>query len=257
MQKDLIVILIKNIESVFTHALCLFQGKFKFFAAFFGSLTKCCCIYNTDRNGKYSFIIFGYYEIMKFICDLFFQCHSVFCGGSFQIHDHILIRYQMVNSLLVRKAFLHTSGYAFQDIITIISSPGAIDRSKIINSYMHQKSLGNGFFLCTQVSKEFRPAKQSCDIIGSSLVAGLIQTPDQIHCLSLLIIDHDTTAVDPDRPTFFIEPPVMKIMYLFSSFAYIREMLCKHLTVFLIHYLHNFICSICQNIFRHIKPFHS
>ena len=30
---------------------------------------------------------------MKFICDLFFQCHSVFCGGSFQIHDHIPVSY--------------------------------------------------------------------------------------------------------------------------------------------------------------------
>ena len=178
---------------------------------------------------------------MKFICDLFFQCHRVFCGGSFQIHDHILIRYQMVNSLLVRKAFLHTSGYAFQDIITIISSPGAIDRSKIINSYMHKKSLGNGFFLCTQVSKEFRTAKQSGDIISPSLVAGLIQTPDQILCISLLIIDNDTTAVDPDRHTFFIKPSIMKIMYLFSSFTYIRKMLCQHLTVFFIYYIHNFI----------------
>ena len=163
----------------------------------------------------------------------------------------------MVNSLLVRKAFLHTSGYAFQDIITIIRSPGAIDRSEIINSYMHQKTLGNRCFLWTQVSEEFRPAKQSGDIIGSSLVAGLVQTSDQILCLSLLIIDHDTTAVDPDRHTFFIKPPVMKIMYLFSSFAYVREMLCKHLAVFLIHYLHNFICSICQDIFRYMKPFHS
>ena len=122
---------------------------------------------------------------------------------------------------------------------------------------MQKKSLGNGFFLYTQVSKEFRSAKQSCDIIGSSPVAGLIQTPDQILCLSLLINDHDTTAVNPDRHTFFIKPPVMKIMYIFSSFAYIRKMLCKHPAVFLIYYLHNFICSICQNIFRHIKPFHS
>ena len=76
-------------------------------------------------------------------------------------------------------------------------------------------------------------------IIGSSPVAGLIQTPDQILCLSLLINDHDTTAVNPDRHTFFIKPPVMKIMYIFSSFAYIRKMLCKHPAVFLIYYLHN------------------
>ena len=106
---------------------------------------------------------------------------------------------------------------------------------------MHKKSLGNGFFLCTQVSKEFRTAKQSGDIISPSLVAGLIQTPDQILCISLLIIDNDTTAVDPDRHTFFIKPSIMKIMYLFSSFTYIRKMLCKHLTVFFIYYIHNFI----------------
>ena len=33
-----------------------------------------------------------------------------------------------------------------------------------------------------------------------------------------------------------------------------------HLDVYksqLIYYLHNFICSICQNTFRHIKPIHS
>ena len=101
LQKGLIVILVKNIESVFAHAFCLFQSKFKLFTAFFSPFTKCCCIYNTDRNRKYSFIFFSYYEIMKFICDLFFQCHGIFRGRSFQIHDHILIRYQMVNSLLV------------------------------------------------------------------------------------------------------------------------------------------------------------
>ena len=45
---------------------------------------------------------------------------------------------------------------------------------------------------------------------------------------------------------------VMKVVYEED-----RRMLAKHLAVFLIYYLHNFICSICQNIFRHIKPFHS
>ena len=45
---------------------------------------------------------------------------------------------------------------------------------------------------------------------------------------------------------------VMKVVYEED-----REMLCKHLTIFFIYYFHNFVCSICQDIRRYMKPFHS
>ena len=42
---------------------------------------------------------------------------------------------------------------------------------------MHKKSLGNGFFLSTQVSKEFRTAKQSLEQIGQGIeqLSGVVQ----------------------------------------------------------------------------------
>ena len=43
--------------------------------------------------------------------------------------------------------------------------------------------------------------------------------PVWINSRGIVIIDHDTTTVDPYRHTAFIKPPVMKIMYIFSSFA--------------------------------------
>ena len=122
---------------------------------------------------------------------------------------------------------------------------------------MYQKALRKVLRLRAQISNKFRTAQQSRDIIRPSLVSCLVYAAHQILRMSFTIINHDTAAVNPYRQTVFVKPPIMKIMYLFFSFAYIRKMPCKHPAVIFIYHLHDSIGGISNDTAGYHKPIHS